>query len=140
MTALKALNIICPSLETSERIESLESEISNCQENLAELGVISVQLPDEIASTTYMDARNAAILQVDIAYYGEEFPERLRNLWDRLKSEPQLVAKEANDWLRSWHPEAMKISHEAMLLVRKKKIRQYLLSELCVVALVGTKN
>jgi hypothetical protein len=50
-----------------------------------------------------MDARNAAILQVDIAYYGEEFPERLRNLWDRLKSEPQLVAKEAKDWLGSWH-------------------------------------
>ena len=69
---------------------------------------------------TYMAARNAAIQQVDIAFYGENFPERLRNLWARLKSEPEIVADEVNEWLGSWHPEAMRISHEAMLLVRKK--------------------
>lgn len=71
-------------------------------------------------SSNYMAARNAAIQKVDIDFYGENFPERLRNLWARLKSEPQIVSDEVNDWLGSWHPEAMKISHEAMLLVRKK--------------------
>lgn len=67
-----------------------------------------------------MAARNAAIQQVDIAYYGEDFPKKLKVLWDRLKSEPKTVADEANNWLGEWHPDAMRISHEAMLLVRKK--------------------
>ena len=75
---------------------------------------------DKTTPSNYMAARNAAIQQVDIAFYGENFPERLRNLWARLKSEPEIVADEANNWLGSWHPEAIKISHEAMLLVRKK--------------------
>lgn len=73
-----------------------------------------------MSNKSYIAARNAAIQQVDIAFYGENFPERLRNLWARLKSEPEIVADEVNDWLGSWHPEAMRISHEAMLLVRKK--------------------
>ena len=120
LVAVKALYTICPSSELSERIESLESELLNCQENLAELGIIPVQLPDELNSSTYMAARNAAIQQVDIAYYGEDFPKKLKELWDKLKSEPKTVADEANSWLGKWHPDAMRISHEAMLLVRKK--------------------
>lgn len=121
LIAVKALYTICPSSELSERIESLESELLNCQEQLAELGVISVQLPDELNSSTYMAARNAAIQQVDIAYYGEDFPKRLKGLWDRLKNEPTTVADESNRWLGAWHPDAIRISHEAMLLVRKNK-------------------
>lgn len=120
LIAFRTLNIICPSPDVSERIESLESELLNCQENLAELGVIPVQLPDEVASSTYMAARNAAIEQVDIAYYGEDFPEKLKGLWERLQSDPTTVADEANEWLGKWHPDAMKVTHEAVLLVRKK--------------------
>lgn len=33
---------------------------------------------------------------------------------------PTNVANEVNEWLEEWHPDAMKIAHEAMLLVRKK--------------------
>lgn len=121
LIAVKALYAICPSSELLERIESLENELLNCRQNLAELGVISVQLPNKLNSSTYMAARNAAIQQVDIAYYGEDFPKRLKGLWDRLKNEPTTVADESNRWLGAWHPDAIRISHEAMLLVRKNK-------------------
>ena len=93
-----------------EKIEELQNEIDN----------LKVIPPDKITSSTYIAARYAAIQQVDITYYGQDFPERLRNLWTRLESEPEIVADEANNWLGSWHPEAMRITHETMLLVRKK--------------------
>ena len=94
-----------------KKIEELQNEVDN----------LKVIPPDKITSSTYIAARYAAIQQVDITYYGQDFPERLRNLWTRLKSEPEIVADEVNDWLGSWHPEAMRISHEAMLLARKKQ-------------------
>ena len=53
---------------------------------------------DKTTSSNYMAARNAAIQQVDIAFYGENFPERLRNLWARLKSEPEIVADYRDIW------------------------------------------
>ena len=73
-----------------------------------------------VDSIDYMAARHEAIQQVDIAFYGKDFPKKLKELWDRLKSEPTTVADEAKSWLGEWHPDAMRISHEAMLLVRKK--------------------
>lgn len=70
----------------------------------------------------YTAARNAAIEKVNCDFYGSDFPEKLKELWSRLPTEPAAVSAEANKWLGVSHPDAMRISHEAMLLVRKKVI------------------
>lgn len=70
----------------------------------------------------YAAARNAAINKVNCDFYGSDFPEKLKELWSRLPTEPAAVSAEAIKWLGVSHPDAMRISHEAMLLTRKEVI------------------
>lgn len=65
----------------------------------------------------YTAARNAAINKVNCDFYGSDFPEKLKELWSRLPTEPAAVSAEANKWLGVSHPDAMQISHKAMLLL-----------------------
>ena len=70
----------------------------------------------------YTAARNAAIEKVNCDFYGCDFPEKLKELWSRLPTDPAAVSAEAVKWLGAAHPDAMLISHEAMLLMRKKVV------------------
>ncbi len=69
--------------------------------------------------TKYLTARKAAIEKVNKEFYGQDFSEKLKKLWETLPKNPTETTILANDWLGQEHPDAMLIAHEAMLLTRK---------------------